>query len=414
MTGLIRTFLNRGGAGVVISSFIYKVILLLYPLILVRVVSIKEYGEFELARSLVLVLSPFFCLGMHEALLKFAAVKINTEVNYILKKIFVPAMFSCFILAGFAFLSTLVLPSSFSVPGKIAPFSIYIITWGGFLLISNYFRAKHENAYFSLYTLLSSIFILLLFFIFYKAEINDFEVYALVFSPVGATLTLLMVLLYKGYDFTVKRSSFSLKAYAVYGTYIGVGGIVSQLALVLDVIMLGWYLSDTELVGFYKLSTIIPSLFIFIATIYFKSEFGSIVKMDSACIVRYYMQYVTHFIVLASVFFGIAIFFYEDIYKTLFNAELDVKFYYVFLILVFTALVSVLVRVPLGNILNARGYASFNVKNAILALILNILMNYFFIAQYGVVGAAIGTAVSIFITGGLQLIKFRGITNGKR
>lgn len=52
---------------------------------------------------------------------------------------------------------------------------------------------------------------------------------------------------------------------------------------------------------------------------------------------------------------------------------------------------------PIGSILNMTKYARFTLMNNIIALLLNIILNFILIKKYGIAGVAVGTAVSIIV-----------------
>ncbi|MDP4091249.1 MAG: polysaccharide biosynthesis C-terminal domain-containing protein, partial [Bacillota bacterium] len=78
----------------------------------------------------------------------------------------------------------------------------------------------------------------------------------------------------------------------------------------------------------------------------------------------------------------------------------------VLLILGFAFLVDA-ISGPIGSILNMTKYAKFTLINNIIAVLLNIILNYVFIRKYGVAGAAIGTGISIIANNLISIVEVK-------
>ena len=77
-----------------------------------------------------------------------------------------------------------------------------------------------------------------------------------------------------------------------------------------------------------------------------------------------------------------------------------------FLILIFGIVGVYLFRGLFGNLLSSIGKAHVNYYIASLALIINIITNYYLIPKYGIKGAAITSAFLMWLTGIISLILF--------
>jgi len=64
-----------------------------------------------------------------------------------------------------------------------------------------------------------------------------------------------------------------------------------------------------------------------------------------------------------------------------------------------------------GNLLSSLGKAYVNYYIASFSLIINIVSNYFLIPEYGILGAAITTAILMWISGIISMIVFWKIYN---
>ncbi|AZO93473.1 flippase [Halocella sp. SP3-1] len=62
---------------------------------------------------------------------------------------------------------------------------------------------------------------------------------------------------------------------------------------------------------------------------------------------------------------------------------------------------------PIGSILTMTKYAKYILYNNILSLILNLVLNYILIKNYGIVGVAIGTGISVIVSNLLSIIEVK-------
>lgn len=66
---------------------------------------------------------------------------------------------------------------------------------------------------------------------------------------------------------------------------------------------------------------------------------------------------------------------------------------------------------PIASILTMSNYAKYVLINNIISLIINIVLNYFFIKAYGVVGVALGTGFSIVISNIISIVEVKMLLN---
>lgn len=66
---------------------------------------------------------------------------------------------------------------------------------------------------------------------------------------------------------------------------------------------------------------------------------------------------------------------------------------------------------PIGSILTMTNYARYILLNSIVSLAVNIILNYIFINKYGIIGAAIGTGISIILSNLLSIVEVKLLLN---
>jgi len=407
MTSFIRGFAKRGGGAFFLSSVFGKIISILIPLSMIRMVSLNEYGNFEFYKSVVFILIPFYCLGLHEALLKFGSERNNEEVAGIFKILFVPSLiFSILIFALINFAAFFFREKNIFLD-NLGILSIYVITNGMLLFILNYFRAIKDNNVYAAITFSNSSLLIFLFFLFFVIEIEYFAAWAYAVSPLICIALFLPGLLR---NFTCEKSiNIEMVGFVKYGIFVGFGGIASQLALVLDAIMIGVMLKDDASVGIYRMLSIVPSLILFFSSVFLKSDFAHIVSSG----IYGSMDYLKSFIInMAPLYFFVVflIFFFRDEFSSIvFDRVFSEDEGVILAVLLLGSAFSFFIRIPCGNILNALGYAKFNVNNALIALLFNIIFNVVLIPVYGILGAALSTLLSLALTSILQIVKIKKI-----
>jgi len=192
-----------------------------------------------------------------------------------------------------------------------------------------------------------------------------------------------------------------------YGLWVGLGGIASQGALMLDTIMVGIYNGDVA-AGLYRNASLLPLSLMFLPGIYMTSEFVHVrANADSSeFISKFYKDYLMVFAPLAITILAVLITLPEAIITTLFGAKY-VEAAPVLSLLGLTIIPTFLIRIPVGNILNAVGRANNNVVSAFIVLILNATLNYLLIPEFGLFGAAYASLGSIIVGSVISLYYLR-------
>ncbi|MET1280058.1 oligosaccharide flippase family protein [Vibrio navarrensis] len=404
MIQFFLSFLRRGGGLFFLSSIFNKLLFLLLPVVMIRMVPLSEYGDFEFAKTLVFLLTPFYCMGIHEALLRFGALKEkDEEIKQLFSDLFIPSITASILVAIVVFNIGISGYLSQGISANLIIMSFYIISNGMLLFVSNYYRSRLKNNTYSFIIALNSLLFCFFYIIFYYL---DFEYFASVSLALSSFLSVVFFIDCKP---QLKLSKIELRRYVSYGIYIGLGGIVSQLALALDILMIGLILDDSEIVATYKVITLLPSFILFFSSILIKSDFAHITKIGLNNVATYYFKYTLSLFIPFILVVSIMLLYLDQIFINVFTISINETIRDTVVILFVGCFFSCFIRIPLGNILNALGEARFNVVNGVFALILNLILNYLLLESFGMIGASIATTLSLFSTSFLMMIYFRKI-----
>ena len=191
-----------------------------------------------------------------------------------------------------------------------------------------------------------------------------------------------------------------------YGVFASLSNVLTQLLFVIDILLIGYLLEDTEMITNYRYISLIPFSLLFLPRVFIATDFVAFTEKiyDKNYIVNYMKSYMLFFLMISCVLLLFSFLFAEQIL-----AILDrnfIQFVDTFLILMFGIVGIYIFRGLFGNLLSSIGKAHINYYIASFALIINIITNYYLIPKYGIKGAAITSAILMWFTGIISLIWF--------
>ena len=278
-----------------------------------------------------------------------------------------------------------------------------------FEIIRAQFRLKHNNKAFAFTEFLHSV--ILLFSIF---SLSYF------FNEIGYAIALLITPLITSVLFLRKlninfKSKFKLTitdfSFWKYGFFASLSNVVTQLLFVIDILLIGYLLEDTEMITNYRYISLIPFSLLFLPRVFMATDFVVLTEniFNKGYITNYIKSYMLFFF-LASIFLVVFCWLFSNQILTLLDPNFT-QFVDTFLILMLGITGIYIFRGLFGNLLSSIGKAHVNYYIASFALILNIISNYFLIPKYGIKGAAITSAILMWFTGILSALIFKFLYN---
>lgn len=371
-----------------------------------KLISNDELGVVLFAYNIIIFLIPISGFGLHQGLLRYGAL-LNTKQQknslfiYVLKK---------GILAS-VFLIGLIIASSFFINFKFEDTQKYVIMLSFIILpsflfeiIRAQFRLNHNNKLYAFTEFIHSIILLISVFIFSYCLKELGYAIALLLTPL---LTSLFFIKKLKIDFNVKvELSITDFSFWKYGFFSSLSNVVTQLLFVIDILLIGYLIDDPNMVTTYRYISLIPFSLLFLPRVFISTDFVAFTEKiyDKKYIINYTKSYMLFFFFVSLFVILFCGFFANEILK-LFDQNFS-NFTDTFYILLLGISGIFVLRGLFGNLLSSIGKAHVNYYIASIALILNITSNLYLIPNYGIIGAAITTAILMWLTGIISVICF--------
>jgi len=192
-----------------------------------------------------------------------------------------------------------------------------------------------------------------------------------------------------------------------YGLSVGSGSLVNQFLVSIDVLMLTFLGVPLQEIAIYKIGSALILQLLAVPNSYFAWRFVPLVKAVRFSVLlkselyRYYIWAVPITIIVAVVVWvfseRIIVFFFEEQYGVASKVQV---------LLIAPFIIGSLLRIPFGNLINAIGRAGANSILAYAFAPLAIVLNYYMIQKFGVIGAGYAAAVFSIISGIASVLVF--------
>ena len=398
--------MSRSGSYVFTATIISRCLSFFASWLALQLIPNKELGVVLFAYSIIAFLVPFGGLGLHQSLVRYGALlKTDEDKNslfiYVLKKGTLVTFFiiSLIIIFGYVF------PFKFeNTRNYLTLLSFVLIPLFILSTIQIQFRLKHNNKKFSetdiIYNLILVISVLVLSYLFQEKG----YVFAIILAP---TLTSLLFFRKLKINFSnTKKLKIIDFSFWKYGFYSGVTSVVTNLLLIIDILLIGHLMENSEMVTAYKYVSLIPLSLLFISKAFITTDFVFFTEKikNKEYIFNYIKSYMSLFFLISLLICVISFFFSKEI-LTIFSEDFAV-YSESFLILIFGVSGILIFRGLFGNLLCSIGKIEINSYIMTIALVLNIFSNFYLIPIYGIKGAAITSAILMWFTGVFSCIWF--------
>ena len=388
------------------ATIISRLVSLLASWVALQFIDNSSLGVVLFSYNLILFLLPISGLGLPQSLIRFSALNQNKEDRnsiflYVLK---------------YGFLSSLgmillVIISSFFVPFQYEKTQFYVIILSFLILPSFLFevtkaqlRLNHDNKNFAYSEFLFSIIFIALItsLTFYLKEIG--YIISLLLAPILTSLFFIKKLKITAKQ--IKKLPELNFLFWKYGFFASLSNVVTQLLFVIDILLIGYLIKDAEMVTNYKYISLIPFSLLFLPRVFMNTDFVTFTEKinDKKYIINYIRSYLLLFL-LISILLIIVSYFFGSFILRLLDAGFA-EYHATFFIMIVGICGIFIFRGLFGNLLSAIGKADVNYYIALIALFLNLISNYYLIPELGIKGAAITSAVLMWVTGVSSCIWF--------
>ena len=402
----IQNFIARSGNYILATSIISRLLSFLASWIAIQLIPNKELGIVLFAYNIILFILPIGGFGLHQSLLRYGALlKTSEEKNSLFRFAFFKGIWTTFILIFVILLGSFFIDFKFeNTKYYLAFLSLTLIPTYIFELIKIQFRLKHKNKLFAfteiVFTTILTTSVLILSYYFKE---NGYAI-ALVLTPTFSVLFFIKKIK-PDLNFKQKLSIINRKFWN-YGVFASLSNVVTQLLFVIDILLIGVLLNDAEMVTNYKYISLIPLSLLFLPRAFINTDFVAFTEniYQKGYIIKYIKSYMILFTILSigfCLFFGLL----AEAILNLFDATF-IQFKTSFIILVIGVSGILILRGLFGNLLSSIGKAHINFYITLVAVLINMISNYYLIPKYGIKGAAITSAFLMWITGIASAIIF--------
>jgi len=374
--------------------------------IALQLIEAKELGVILFAYGIVQFIIPIGGFGLHQSLIRYGAL-LNSEdekqqlFSYVLKKGIVASIVIILVLVGIGYF----IPFQFDKTyGYFSILSLSILTVFILEIIKIQFRLQHKNRLYAITEFWYNIILTgLIFGLSYLFQGMGYII-ALIVSPVLTALFFIKKLNIKLHiKNNLKITNLSFWKYGFFG---GLSSVVTQLLILIDIILIGYLIDDPIAVTNYRYISIIPFSLLFLPRVFITTDFVTFTEKihQKDYINRYIKNYMLFFGVVSILLLLFSYFFAEQILY-IFGVEY-MDYADSFLILIMGIVGIYIFRGLFGNLLSSIGKIELNYYIISIAIVINIISNYYLIPLYGIKGAAITSAILMWFTGILSWLSF--------
>lgn len=407
ITDFIKGFRSRSGSSVFVAMMVARVFSFVSQWLALQLINEKDLGNVIYAYSFYMFLLPLSGFGLNYAYLRYAALHPDTveKDNYFIYSLYKGLK------VAILFTLLLILVGYFSfnhqpnVKIYFAILSFNIITFYVLDIVKSYFRILHQNKTFAKVEIAYNIVLVILTITLgYLFKATGYSM-AITLAPLLALLFFLknIKIDFKKYQKPQEVSSEFWK----FGFYSGLSGVTGQLLFAIDMILIGNMLLKPELVTHYKYVSLLPYSLLFIPSMFLMADFVKLIEdtQHQHKINTYIKNYWSFFIVVSIGILGVA-FLIPELILRLFAKNLT-PYVFTFQILMIGVVGVLLFRGLFGNLLASIGKSHVNFIISIASLLVNFVFNYLLIPKMGINGAAITSAVVMWVSGLLSFVLFR-------
>ena len=402
----INGFINRSGSYVLFSTMAARVLSFLGSWIALQLIEAKELGVILFAYGIVQFIIPIGGFGLHQSLIRYGALLKSEDekqqlFSYVLKKGIVASIVIILVLVGIGYF----IPFQFDKTyGYFSILSLSILTVFILEIIKIQFRLQHKNRLYAITEFWYNIILTgLIFGLSYLFQGMGYII-ALIVSPVLTALFFIKKLNIKLHiKNNLKITNLSFWKYGFFG---GLSSVVTQLLILIDIILIGYLIDDPVAVTNYRYISIIPFSLLFLPRVFITTDFVTFTEKihQKDYINRYIKNYMLFFGVVSILLLLFSYFFAEQILY-IFGVEY-MDYADSFLILIMGIVGIYIFRGLFGNLLSSIGKIELNYYIISIAIVINIISNYYLIPLYGIKGAAITSAILMWFTGILSWLSF--------
>ena len=400
---------NRKGGYIFSAIILSKGLGFLLSIFVINTISTTEFGLVSYAYNIISFVAPFAGFGIFQSLGRYGPLQESQNkkrqlFKFVLTKGILASILLTGIVLAFSSVLTISLPDSHNYLMLI---SFLIISLFIFEVVKIYFRIHHINKLFAYLEISHSIVLLVLGIILTNLFGGFGYLLSIIISPL---IIAIYIIIRYGMIKAIEKNDYSKdykKSLWSYGFFTSLGGLTSQLIFSIDILTIGYLIHDPKEIAYYKAASLIPFALLFIPNGVMKTDLVKLTQnyQNKAYLKKYVKNYMK-LLTLISILLAVLLSLFSEQLMSLFGAEYTqaAGLIPVFAIGIIGAFVF---RGLFGNLLDAIGWAKTSATISISILAIDIILNYYLIKNYGIIGAAYSTSLLLWIAGIAAFIAFK-------
>lgn len=401
----ITDFIQNKGLLVFLSILVEKAVALVNTIVVVRLITDKDYGTITIIASIFAVFITLSGFGSVQGFMRYGALEKSKEAkdklaNYIFIQGFKRHLFLVMLFFSVAFFYELKYPSIWIV---ILFFGIRMIGSYFYSFILSYYRIHGKNNLFSIISIkINGIGLLITFLLTYFFGTYGYLT-ALALIP---WLSLFYIDRNRFQRAIYKPLNVDLKSFWNYSFNSSITYFLSEMLFILDVFLIGFWLNESAVAN-YKVAIILPMNLMFIPMIFMQTDYPKLVENSfNKVYIKFYIRNYYKIFIPLSLCMLVGGFFLKDwILPFVFGQQYQGNGMIFFLILLAVA-TNMCFRNLYGNLLSAVGQAKKNTIVSFTSIVFMLALSFILIPIYGIRGAAIALTITFISTGVLSSIFF--------
>lgn len=407
----IASAFNSGFIHVFFANIFSQLVAFCGSIIYVRLMGPHQFGIYTFSYTIISFFLLFNGFGAASGVLQFVSRSTDelTRLSYLKKSITLGILFNCILSIGI-FLYANLIPLPISDSKKILCAMAFFPVGRLYIdVFQAYLRGTLQNKLLAKFAISSNLTLLISnIFGIYFAGLMGFVLSTYISYVVVIVVS---VIWFKFPNlFKIRQIVINVREFISYSMYVTIGNAFSQLLFILDILILSYLIKSAAVIGVYKVATVIPFAINFIPGIvstffypYFVKNANNheyIIKLKKRLQLGMFV-----FSVFTSTFL---IVFAKPIITIIFGkAYIDSVI--PFQILSFGFWILATFRNINGNVLAALGRAKFAMWLNIGIVCINIILTYFLVKKWGIIGSAAGVVVIYTLSGLVASVVLRHI-----
>ncbi|WP_117879413.1 oligosaccharide flippase family protein [Aureibaculum luteum] len=403
---LLSGFRNRNGMSIFYATILARILSFFTSWIALQLIDHKDLGVVIYAFTLISFIIPISGLGLHQSLIRYGSLSTSdTTKNQIFKYVLNKGLISSIVLVLIIILISLLFKSYFlNGINYLIILSFAMPTFFLLEIVKVQYRLKHQNKTFAFVEVSYNILLIILVTILSYTYKELGYTIALVIAPL---LTSVLFIKKLNIDFKIKVKPDIINfGFWKYGFFASLSNVATKFLTAIDIILIGYLLKNSEMVTVYKYISLIPLSLLFISQVFITTDFVNLTEniYNKNYIKKYIKNYMFLFAFI-SICIGFSSWLFAEDLLLFFGTEF-INYKASFLVLILGAIGILILRGLYGNLLSIIGKANINYYIAISAIVLNVILNYYLIPNYGIFGAALTSTLLMWITGIISCFAF--------